>query len=226
VGLCPLFLCTDHHTRVTHMEEAKAPTKSIDNIGVCAHELCALITTHGYKSFFNYVEKNYVKEFLASTTRHMPGGWPVEDVVILFLHWISNYPVASYYERRHSFPHTALRRVLGRVIHLAAGWADTHLTSSTPEKRAEMPFSPLLPQELLHLADTTLFCDGVEYGRWGRDINTAAKAKEWYAKKLRGPGWRVMVHSSHFFPLPILTQIWVKILNYLRIAGHLIHFSH
>ena len=180
------------------MEEVIAPPKSIENIDTCVYEFCYLITTDGYKNFLKFVKKNYVEEVLASTTRHMPGGWQVEEVVSLFLHWISTYPAAQYYERRHSFPHTELPRLLGRVIHLAAGWADTHLTSSTPEERAEMPFSPPLPPELLHFADSTQFCDGVECGRWRRGIQTAAKAKEWYARKLCGPGWRVMVLSSHF----------------------------
>lgn len=120
----------------------------------------------------------------------------------LFLHWISTYPSTRYYESMHNFPHTDLSRVLGRVIHLAEGWANSHLTPSTPEERAAMLFSPPLPEELLHFADATLFCDGVEYARWKKDISSATKMQEWYAKKLGGPGWRVMVPASHFQSCP------------------------
>lgn len=177
------------------MEAEAAPPKGIDRVDVFPIEYCALITEKGAQDFCKYVEKAYFKELLTSITRHIPGGWPVADVSSLFLHWISTYATSRYYETHHRFPHADLSKVVSRVLHLAEGWAELHIKASTGQERGEMAFLPPLSPESLHFADTTLYCDGVEYARWKKGINTSAEVKRWYAKKLGGPGWRVMVLS-------------------------------
>jgi hypothetical protein len=173
-------------------------SKHITNPEILRLEYRPLISALAEESFLQFIKEKYVAEVLAAPSRHMPGGWPLEEAVMIVLHWICKYPVVSFYATRHNFPGCDVANVVGRVLHLCEGWADLHILPSTPEERVNMQFSPPLPADLLQFSNATLFSDGVEYARTKKNIHSEAAAKEWWAFKLKGYGWRVMVPTSNF----------------------------
>jgi hypothetical protein len=172
--------------------------KSLRGIDILREEIADLIDADAQSEFQAVVRRRYTAELLASCTRHIKGGWPIDECSLIYLHWLCRYPPERDYERHNGLPQADFGAVVKRVMHLSEGWADTHLAPSSPEERVRQVLP--LPEELSEFSDCTLFADGVEYGRTKRGISGEAAAKFWYGVKTGGPAWRVVVHLSKIHP--------------------------
>lgn len=165
--------------------------KRLHRMDQLADETHRLIDLETVSHFQGFVRERYTAELMESVTRHIRGGWNIDDCSLVYLHWLVEYPNEKHYDTNHGFPQAGFGAVVRRIMHLSRGWEEGLIRLPDSSERASEAFD--LPDDLVEFSDCTLFGDGVEYGRTRRGVTTAHDSKYWYAKKLRGPGWRVVV---------------------------------
>lgn len=176
---------------------AESNTKRVQHFDRLGDEIRSLVSLRVELEILQFLRRQYVDDHISNPSHHTPYGWPIEDCVRVYLHWLVKYPDVRFYQRRHGIPSAEIKGIVKFVISLSDGCPHLELTQSTSAERLAMSFVPPLPQDLIGFSDCTLFVDGIDYARTAKGLEGADDHKKWYSYKIKGPGFRSLVSLSN-----------------------------
>lgn len=167
--------------------------KKIQQFDVLGEDIRSLISLRVELEILQFMRRLYIEKHLRVPSYHTPYGWPLEDCLRVYLHWLVKYPNVRFYTTYYGIPHNEIKPIVKFIMALSDGCPHLELSPCSSEERKAMSFDPLLPQDLMEFSDCTLFVDGIDYARTAKGLDEPDEYLKWYSYKVKGPGLRSVV---------------------------------